>query len=324
MLALLEKAPWWGATDLLDLTDLYENLAPSAAKALHTKGRADQAVKILENHLQAHPGDDSAYRLLTDILGSQVIPWLDTLHALDRFEERPLIWKAALLTKAGSLDEAEATIRQALKIDPTDGEQQAGDRARAYAVLADILKAKGKTDDAAFFERVVASVHIAEKGDQFAEAGLLRKSLALYEEASTNFADAYCVQWRLAERLTAMGKIEEAKKHYEIAFERMPEQFGQVAQFCFGCEGVFTNQQSTSVAEEVLTRLAKTTPQKPQVHYLLGQLRESQGRKLEAYQHFHTAVELDPDYVDGLKALYSLRKDAVSYTHLTLPTSDLV
>jgi tetratricopeptide (TPR) repeat protein len=103
--------------------------------------------------------------------------------------------------------------------------------------------------------------------------------------------------------------MEEAKKHYEIAFERMPEQFGQVASFCFGCEGVFTHQQSRSVAEEVLTKLAVTTPQKPQVQFLLGQLREAQGRKAEAYAHFRKAVELDPDYLDAWKLAYKLRSD---------------
>lgn len=311
VIALLDQAPWWGTTDLIGLADRHKKLPTLAAKALHAAGRDDEAVRILKAHLQGHPGDDSAYQILTDLLGPSIIPWLDTLQTQDRFEERPMIWKAVLLKKAGALEQAEATIRQALKIDPTDGEQKADDRGRAYAVLAEILKDRGKMDDAAFFDRVVASIRIAEKGDKLSEAGLLRRSLPLYEEASTNFADAYCVQWRLAERLSAMGKLEEARKHYQIAFERMPEQFGQVARFCFGCEGVFTNQQSTTVAEEVLTRLAKATPDKPQIHYLLGQLRESQGRKLDAYHHFHAAAALDPDYLDALKAIYALRKDVL-------------
>ncbi|MBI5073812.1 MAG: tetratricopeptide repeat protein [Nitrospirae bacterium] len=309
VLTLLEKAAWWGGVDLIDIAD--ENIALIAitAKALHLAGRDTEAVEMLKSHLLGNPGDDSAYIILTEILGAAAIPWLDTLYLRDRFEERPLIWKAHLLKKNGKLDEAEATIRQALKIDPTDGEQKAGDRGRAYVELVEILKAKGKTEDSAFFERVVTSIRTAERGDKFTEAGLIRKSLAMYEEASKSFADAYCVQWRLAERLSSMGDMEAARKHYEIAFERMPEQFGQVARFCFGCEGVFTHQQSVSIAEEVLTGLAKTAPRKPQVHYLLGQLRESQGRKDEAYRHFRTAAEIDLQYLDALKAAYSLRKD---------------
>lgn len=306
---LLEKTPWWGGVDLIDLADEHKALPPLAAKALQMRGRENEAVAILKSHLLDNPGDDAAYLTLTEILGSAAIPWLDELQARDRFEERPLIWKAQLLKKAGKLDEADATVRQALKIDPTDGEQKGGDRGRAYVVLADILKAEGKSDDAAFFERVVASIRIAETGDKLTEAGLVRKSLAMYEEAALSFADAYCVQWRLAERLSSLGDIEAARKHYEIAFERMPEQFGQVARFCFGCEGVFTHQQSVSVAEQVLTGLEKTAPQKPQVQYLLGQLREAQGRKADAYRHFQRAVELDPRYLDALKAAFALRKD---------------
>jgi len=309
VLTLLDKTPWWGGADLIDLADQHKALPPLAARALHMRGRGSEGVEILKSHLLGNPGDDAAYRTLTEILGSAAIPWLDELQARDRFEERPLIWKARLLKNAGKLDEAEATVRQALKIDPTDGEQKGVDRGRAYVVLAEILKAKGKTNDAAFFEGVVASIRIAEKGDKLTAAGLIRKSLAMYEEAALSFVDAYCVQWRLAERLSSLGDIEAARKHYEIAFERMPEQFGQVARFCFGCEGVFTHQQSVSVAEQVLTGLAKTAPQKPQVQYLLGQLREAQGRKTDAYRHFRMAVELDPRYLDALKAAFALRKD---------------
>jgi tetratricopeptide (TPR) repeat protein len=150
---------------------------------------------------------------------------------------------------------------------------------------------------------------LAEKGDKLTAAGLLKRSLGVYEQASAQFADAYCVQWRLAERLASIGDLAGAKKHYEIAFERMPEQFGQVAHFCFGCEGVFTHQQSVSVAEEVLTRVAKVSPNKPQVHYLLGQLREAQGRKADAFAHFRRAADIDPEYLDAWKAVYDLRND---------------
>ena len=309
IMTLFEKSRWWGAADLLDINYNSPSPVPIAARALHKSGRDAESVEILKWYLYAKPADDTAYQTLTDILGSSLIPWLERLQLRDRFEERPLIWKAVLLKKEGKLDEAESVVRQALKIDPTDGEQPPGDRVRAYAVLGEILKGKGKLDDAAFFERVIQSVRLAEKGDKLTEAGLLRRSLSVYEQASEQFADAYCVQWRLAERLASIGDLAGAKKHYEIAFERMPEQFGQVAHFCFGCEGVFTHQQSVSVAEEVLTSVAQTSPNKPQVHYLLGQLREAQGRKAEAYTHFLRASELDPQYLDAWKAVYELRND---------------
>lgn len=309
VLVLLEKSRWWGVTDLINMHDNKPSLTPIAARALYKSGRTAEATAILKWYLLSKPDDDAAYETLTAMLGSSVIPWLDRLQIRDRFEERPLIWKAVLLKREGRLDEAEAAVRQALKIDPTDGEEPPGDRARGYAVLGEILKAKGKSDDSAFFDRVVQSVQLAETGDKLTEAGLLRKSLRVYEQASEQFADAYCVQWRLAERLASIGDLAGAKKHYEIAFERMPEQFGQVAHFCFGCEGVFTHQQSVGIAEEVLTKAAKTSPDKPQIHYLLGQLREAQGRKADAYTHFRRAADLDPDYLDAWKEAYKQRND---------------
>jgi tetratricopeptide (TPR) repeat protein len=255
------------------------------------------------------PADDEAYALLVDIRGLDLIPWLDEVYARDRFEERPLIWKAHLLLKANRLEEAEATVRKALQVDPTDGEQKKGDRVRGYAVLAEILKAEGKAEDAAFFERVVKSVRIAEKGDTFTELGLLSRSRDLYGQAASEFADAYCVQWRLGERLYALGDVEGAKEHYRIAFERMPEQFGQVASFCFGCEGVFARRESRSVAETVFMHLAETMPDKPQVHFMLGQLRQAQGREAEAYKHYKDAVAKDPDYLDAWKKIRELQND---------------
>lgn len=307
VLAALERVPWWGgATNLASLDS--EAWVP-AAKALHATGRTGEAWTILRQSLAVNPGDDQAYAVLIQYPPEQVLPFLDQLYARDLFEERPLIWKATILLRQGKLDEAEATVRLALKIDPTDGEQPPGDRVRSYAVLADILAAKGKAEDAEFFRNVVKSVRIAEEGDRLAGVGLTARSLQRYAEAETLFADAYCVQWRLAERLRETGRMAEAQKHYQVAFERMPEQFGQMASLCFGCMGVFRSPASRGAAETVLTRLAAQPPVRPAVYYLLGQLREAQGRYDEAYAEYQKAVDLDPGYLDVWTKIYCLRDE---------------
>jgi len=310
VLALLERMPYWEARDLIELPPRgfgEENTWRAAAVALHAAGRTAEAVPILKTMLAQQPGEDASYQALLDMAGgAELLPWLDQLYARDRFEERPLIWKAVLLQKLGRLDEAEQTARLALKVDPTDGETRAGDRVRGYAVLGDILAARGRQEDATFFRHVVQSVRIAEQGDELAEAGLIKRSLELYEKAQALFADAYCVQWRLAERLWALGRKEEAEKHYAIAFERMPEQFGRVASLCFGCEGVFTKPQSRSVAERVLLRLEQTNPQRPQLFFLLGQLRAAQERPGAALAYYRRAAVLDPDYLDAWKQIAEL------------------
>ncbi len=304
VLTLLVQSPWWGHKDLAGLTN--NDIFIITAKALHATGKNKTAVAILKSHLIKNSNDDEAYKLLVKLSGAELIPWLDKLYQTDRFEERPLIWKAYILLQDNKLDEAETVVRQAMKVDPTDGEQKAGQRIYSYTLLAEILEKKGKTKDSKFFHDVVKSVQIAEQGDKFTKIGLVKRSIGYYQKAMALFADAYCIQWRLAERLYATGNLEESKKHYKIAFERMPEQFGRVASFCFGCEGAFDKLQSRSVAEEVFSHLVETTPDRPQVYFLFGLLRKSQDRIPEAYDFFKKAVELDSDYLDVWKEIFEI------------------
>jgi tetratricopeptide (TPR) repeat protein len=316
-ITLLTDAPWWG--EMRDVLALLEErcgkdrrLDKPIANAFFETGRIAEAKQLLTEVMKRNHSRDWTYELLLKMAGDKLDDFLalmDTLYARDAFEERPLIWKAEALRRLKRLEEAEKVIRHALKVDPTDGEQPAGERVRAYGVLADILADQGKAEDAKFFRDVVEAVRVAEEGDDLAELGLVQRSLERYAKAETLFADAYCVQWRLAERMRAMGKLEEAQKHYEIAFERMPEQFGQVASLCFGCMGMFDSEESCNAAENVLTRLVKTPPVRPAAYYLLGQLREKQKRYEEAYEAYTKALEGDPDYLDVMKHLYGLREN---------------
>src|SRR6185436_14985531 len=58
-------------------------------------------------------------------------------------------------------------------------------------------------------------------------------------------------------------------------------------------------ERAQGVAEKVFTQLAQKTPNKPQVHYLLGYLREEQERSMEALDHYRQAVKLDADYLNA-------------------------
>lgn len=312
LLRLLATDDGWNFLDLAAIDwrdDEQVGLVVAAARALHAAGRDAESARVLKAVLTQEPGRDDAWGLLTTIGGPELPAWMDGLCRRDRFEERPLIWKAVLLLRAGRVDDAETAVRAALKVDPTDGEEPAGDRCRAYAVLADVLEAKGKAEDAAFFRKAVRAVRIAEEGDELKECGLTRRSLAKYEEGMQLFADAYCIQWRLGQRLAALGRPAEARAHFRLAFERMPEQFGSMAHFCFGCEGAFTSPLSRSVAEQVLMEAEKSGAAKPQVSFLLGQLREAQKRPAEAAAWYRRATELDPDYLDAWNRLAGLTGD---------------
>ncbi|RYG40608.1 tetratricopeptide repeat protein, partial [bacterium] len=224
---------------------------------------------------------------------------LERLHAADPFEERPTIWKGVVLKNAGRLEEAEAAIRQAISIDPSDGETHDGRRLYAYTVLAEIREARGDNGQAAEYREAVAAIRLAEKADEMQEAGLTNRAIATYEESLRRFSAAYCIQSRLAIQLMEEGRTKEAEEHYRRAYELMPDSFGRVETHCMGCEGVFKGELAQNVAERTFDRLAKETPNKPQVHYLLGYLRESQGRYEEAMASYSRAVELDPDYLNA-------------------------
>lgn len=308
---LLDHAPYWNVNDLAYLADIsfVEPVFFMAAHALAETGKKDEARRIIQRAVQNQPGDDDLYALLLSLGGDDLEARLDALQKASRFEERPLIWKAQLQLQQDRVDEAEKTIRAAIAIDPSDGEQGKGDRMRAYAVLGDILEKKGDADQAKIMRGAVKAIRISEDADDWWNAGLLSRAVAMYESALLQFADAYCIQSRLALRYSEMGDFAKAEAHYQRAFELMPDSFGRVESHCFGCEGAFTGKRAQNIADKVFTSLAEKMPDKPQVHYLLGYLRDQQKLHAEAADHYRRAVKLDPDYINAWKKLLATAQE---------------
>ncbi|MEO6036092.1 MAG: tetratricopeptide repeat protein [Verrucomicrobiota bacterium] len=330
VLTLLEKAPYWHAKDLADMREDSSSFSMPSIKEIHNGesplpivflagnalaavGRKEEARAVANDLLNQQPGLDRGYELLISLGEEQAVSKMNDLFKLDQFEERPLIWKAELLRRANKLEEAEKVVRQAISIDPSDGEQGPDDRMRAYAVLADIREARGDKKEADFFRGAVKAIRLSEKADKFYMAGLLKPAIKMYEESLKLFADAYCIQSRLAIQLSELGLHDEAEAHYRRAYELMPDSFGRVESHCFGCERAFEGKRAQSLAEKVFTDFAKKFPDKPQVHYLLGYLREEQERYAEALPLFQTAVRLDPAYLNAWKKLQELTQ------HVRLP-----
>jgi tetratricopeptide (TPR) repeat protein len=320
VLDLLEKAPWWPTDDLSEIANSVDTtgtpLGYMAAAALAKTGRQAEALTILKTILHAHNGFDPAYRLLIDLEGEASLETLDGLFEEDRFEERPLIWKAQVLLTSNRLEEAEKVVRQAIAIDPSDGEQGKGSRMRAYAVLANIRSARGDKAQAALFNGAVKAIRVSENADDAYNAGLLVRGIRMYKQALTYFADAYCIQSRIAVQLAAQGRYDEAESHYRRAFELMPDSFGRMESHCFGCEGAFEGARATNMAEAVFRRLMVKSPNKPQLHYLMGYLRSSQGRYREAASNYRRAVQLDKDYINAWSKLLE------TGSYMELPKAD--
>lgn len=314
LLVLLDETPWWVVKDAAGLSaggsfGAHESVPPplyQVAWAMAQTGRNDEARAVLEQVLARHSGYDPAYALLLELQGANAAAALDALAQRDPFEERPLVWKAELLRRAGQLDAAEKTARAAIAIDPSDGEQPRGDRMRVYGVLAEIFAARGDGKQAEFYRGVVRAIRLSEDADRYHQAGLLTRAVALYRQAIGDFADAYCIQSRLAVQLNELGRYEEAEEHYRRAYELMPDSFGRVESHCFGCERAFGPTRAQGVAERVFASLVEKNPAKPQVHYLFGFLRLEQGRANDALPHFRQAVKLDPDYLSAWKKIVEL------------------
>jgi tetratricopeptide (TPR) repeat protein len=308
VLNLLDNYPAWGKGDLVDLPNrasAHDNQKPVAfygAWALLQSGRREEGMKALRFVLDRQPGLDAAYVLLLQI-DPDATAKLDQMFAKDPFEERPLVWKAVLQRNAGKLDEAEQTLKQAISIDPSDGEEGKGDRMRVYSVLAEVLADKGDAAGAETFKRVVQSIRLSEDADDAWEGGLLTRAISMYKEALGYFADAYCIQSRLAVHLASIGREAEAEEHYRRAYELMPDSFGRVESHCFGCEGAFESAKAQGIADRVFQQLLIKSPKKPQLHYLMGYLRSQQERYHEALQSYQEAVRLDRKYLNAWKKL---------------------
>ncbi len=310
---LLTRAPKWHARDLAKIFSKSvwngrdkDYVGFFAAEALLQKGRAAEAAKIINTLLDQHGEYDPAYEYLIKLEGANAVSRLDQLFSHDQFEERPLIWKAKLLFEAGKLEEAEKCARQAIAIDPSDGEQGPGRRMLVYSVLADIREKRGDAKEAETFRGAVTAIRHSEEADRFYGAGLLKRAVGMYKESLSHFTDAYCIQSRLALRLAELGDGAGADEHYRRAYELMPDSFGRVESHCFGCERAFDGKRAQSIAERVFTEVAAKRPEKPQVHYLLGYLRMAEERYAEALPEFKEAVKLDPEYLNAWKKLGEL------------------
>ncbi|MEM6333250.1 MAG: tetratricopeptide repeat protein [Planctomycetota bacterium] len=303
VVALLEDAPWWRANDLMHLDLGYRfdgSILHIAAQSLAEVGRTEEAVRIARYHLlHGDAGHDPSYLLIIRHAQADALSLFELLAKRDPFEERPLIFSARVKLNQNRIAEAEADARAAIAIDPSDGEQGKGDRMRAYAVLADVLRAKGELDNAAFFDDVLKAIRLSERADDVYAAGLLTRGIEMYQRALEFFDAAYCIQSRMAVQLAEAGRLEEAAVHYRRAYELMPSSFGRVESHCFGCEGAFSGSFAQQIADDVFTQLAQEQPDNPQVHYLLGYLRSAQDRDADALTHYRRAVELDPDYLNA-------------------------
>lgn len=308
VITLMGESEYWGIKDLSGIIankdEKKDYLGYFVAYSLNETGKKAESLAITKALLNLKPGYDPAYQLFLDITKGKDAAFLDSLYKRDQFEERPLIWKASLALQNGKYKDAEELAKQAISIDPSDGEQGPDRRMRVYTILANARAKQGDKKTADIFHGAVKAIRISEKADEYYEAGMLSRGIKMYKRALTHFSDAYCIQSRLAIQLSEAGQLDQAAKHYQRAYELMPESFGRLESHCFGCQKVFKGSVAQGVAERVFSKLLKSTPKKPQVHYMFGYLRKEQNEWAEALGYFKKAVKLDPEYLNAWKQIY--------------------
>ncbi|MFC4993100.1 tetratricopeptide repeat protein [Rubritalea tangerina] len=270
---------------------------------LSKAGRHEDAWAIASRLLVSKSSDDPYYALAQKTNKVAFPDLLDQLLAFDPFEERPLIWKAKLALTANDIEGADKWINQAITLDPSDGDQGKDSRMQAYAVLADVFKAKGNTEKEAFFREVVSAIREGEIADDYLYAGLIQEAIKRYKASLGRFNDAYCLQSRLALTLAKNGKFEEAIPHFEKAFTLMPVSFGPRESHCFGCEGLYSDERVHPIAERILTEFVEKNPENPRAPYLLGLVLNKMKKYDAANTAFQKALELDPDYYNAANKL---------------------
>lgn len=277
-----------------------------AVRALHAAGNKDHARITLFYLLAIKEGNDPLFRLSVELFPEESPAYFQQLQVYNPYEERPLIWLADLALKNGDTEGAQKLIDEAIALDPSDGEQGKDTRMQAYDVLSRILRAKGDSEKADFFNNVMLAIRRGEAADDFLNAGLIDEAIRRYQEALGSFQDAYCLQSRLAKTLMKAGKFEEAKPHFEKAFELMPVSFGPVESHCFGCERIFEDPRVQAIAQAAFRRSIADKPGNPRTHYLLGLLLEETGSIPEAIISYKKAIELDPGYYNCALRLHTL------------------
>ena len=311
-LQVVERAIGWHATDLAQVSsgaDPHEGRPPLAvpvAEALLAAGRRAEALRCALLALDQAPACDAAYALLLRIDPAGAPAVLARLQRRDALEDRPLLWLAQLQLDGGDAATAAVTAKVAVDLDPSDGDQGPDDRMRARAVLAAAFDKLGRGEEAKPLRTAIAAIRAGERADRLERAGLSSRAAAAYAKSLEIRDKTYCVQSRLAVTLSRLGRNEEAAVHFRRAFELMPVAFGRRESHCFGCEGVFAGVDARRIAEEVFTGLIAKDPNNAKHQYLLGYLRATQDRPVEAAAAYRAAVRLDPGYYSALEHLLGL------------------
>ncbi len=242
--------------------------------------------------------------------------FLEKLCGWYKYEDRPYIWLGYLNYQDNNFTKAKQLLEEAIKIDPSDGDQYYSDRLRAYKFYAMVLrKLNIDIDKAQIFESAVKAVEISNQADMMAANWDVKGAIEKYNIALGIFKPAYCILARLAKNNFYLGNIEEARKNYNDAFNIMPSSFAQWVSACFGCEGLFNHKIFNEDAVKIYSEKIITDPDNPALYYLRGNsyLDISYKLKDKALEDFKKTIDLDKSYINAYIKVLSIYQSKNDY-----------
>lgn len=243
---------------------------------------------------------DSLYRALLQREGKASAAFFDALAAYDRFQDRPLIWRAELALKEGDLVKARRLVDRAISLDFADEDQEVENRGRAIEFSARLSRAEGNHAGADRLDAMVRAIRKGGVAETHRNVGLYDDAIRLYQEALNECPDLYFLQADLALMLANRGREDEAAAHFEKAFEQMAVSVGQDENYRSDW-WLYDSDLACEIAERVFLRMMNEGSENPRLFFNLGWLYHRTGRHEEAYLQFWKALELDPNYMDAAR-----------------------
>jgi tetratricopeptide (TPR) repeat protein len=213
---------WLANRDPLKAIAAYERatqLRPQSARALQSLARASRSAEALQRAIQIAPTDAASWYQSATLAGS--IEKLQKAIALDPDLPGAHTTLAGLQAAAGQKDQAEAALREALRIDPYD--------AAAWDLAGRALAEKGQFPEALFdFEKAIH--HRPGFAPYLYEYALTLSSASQFDRAQENVEAALRADPKLAEAHALLGRLlvrkrqlREAAAEYSQAVRLRPD-----------------------------------------------------------------------------------------------------
>jgi Tfp pilus assembly protein PilF len=122
--------------------------------------------------------------------------------------------------------------------------------------------------------------------------GNVAPPLQVYENVMDAFPKSPMANYQIARELQDMGRLREARDHYEQALSLAPDMLP--AHVFLGV--LLSDQQELAGAKDHFEHALRLDPKNAEVHNNLGIVLDEQGRLPESKEHLERAIALDPQY----------------------------